>query len=66
MSTFPSTNYEPLLTTEDDEEEELSELPPTFVTTRGPEKNGNGMTFIFPFYSLVLYFCTNKTKNFNF
>jgi len=42
MSTFPSTNYEPLLTTEDDEEEELSELPPTFVTTRGPEKNGNG------------------------
>lgn len=39
MSTFPSSNYEPLLTTEDDEEEEISELPPTFVTTRGPEKN---------------------------
>ena len=44
MSTFPSTNYEPLLTTED-EEEELSELPPTFVTTRGPEKNGSGRQF---------------------
>eukprot|EP00111_Clytia_hemisphaerica_P007397 TCONS_00021510-protein len=41
MSTFPSTTYQPLLShTEDEEEEELSELPPTYVTTRGPEKNG--------------------------
>lgn len=40
MSTFPSTQYEPLLTTEDDDEEEMSELPPTYVSTRGPERNG--------------------------
>ena len=53
MSTFPSSNYEPLLTTEDDEEEEISELPPTFVTTRGPEKN-NGEFLIFYFQFLYL------------
>ena len=40
MSTFPSTTYQPLLSQTEDEEEELSELPPTYVTTRGPEKNG--------------------------
>ena len=37
MSNFPSAHYERVLSTED-EEEELSELPPTYVTTRGPEK----------------------------
>lgn len=39
MASFQSIHYERVFSTED-EEEELSELPPTLVTTRGAEKNG--------------------------
>lgn len=52
---FPGVHYSRVMSgdeEEDDcEEEEISELPPTFVTTRGPEKNS--MFFLITIMSIL-------------